>query len=286
VTLLELLTSDPDTPLATLATTEPLTASPEDDQEDVAENIAKYNLLAMPVVDEDRHILGIVTVDDALEVLQEEHEEDLQIAGSPAGSSPDDRGGLLSQLLTSEMWLFLWAVGVALCTLPYGAATGNYELGLALSVGLPIALRVADAMVRYVINSYLEYDEDDEDAPTLLGFAVKGVVVSAVFAAVVLLLYSGVNSMVTSAAFTPDNLAADVRLSWLQMLLEQVENGFRAAAVTSVASFVTAPFYLLSLRSRDKLGKDTSGVAMRAVGMVCALAVYIIAALFFYGWMW
>ena len=162
VTLLELLTSEPETPLATLATSEPITASPEDDQEDVAENIAKYNLLAMPVVDDEGHLLGIVTVDDALEVLQEEHEEDLQIAGSGASVSSDDRGGLLSQMLTSEMWCFLWAAGIAVCSLMSGALVGDYLTGLVASAALPVALRLADGMARYAINSYLEYDEEDE----------------------------------------------------------------------------------------------------------------------------
>ena len=117
VRLLELLTNEPDTELKSFATTEPLTASPEDDQEDVAENIAKYNLLAMPVVDDEGHILGIVTVDDALEVLQEEHEEDLQIAGTSGGSSSDDRSGLLQRMVTSEMWFFFWMAGMIACFL-------------------------------------------------------------------------------------------------------------------------------------------------------------------------
>ena len=40
--------------------------------------ITKYNLLALPVVDEQGVILGLVTVDDAMDVMEEEHEEDLQ----------------------------------------------------------------------------------------------------------------------------------------------------------------------------------------------------------------
>ena len=286
VTLLELLTSAPDTTLKSLATTEPLTVSPEDDQEDVAESIAKYNLLQLPVVDEEGHILGIVTVDDALEVLQEEHEEDLQIAGSAASATSNNRGGLLMQLFSSEMWIFFWALGVALLCLPWGTLTGDYELGLAASVALPVALRAADAMVRHVINSYLEYDEDDEGAPTLLGFAIRGIVVSVVLAVAVTLLFRGVYGMVAGAGLTEAQQLADVRLSWLVLLLDRVELGFYAASCAVVGSFVMSPLYLLSLRNRENAGKDTSGAVMRALAMCVALVLFAVSVFLLHGWMW
>ena len=278
VTLLELLTSEPETPLATLATSEPITASPEDDQEDVAENIAKYNLLAMPVVDDEGHLLGIVTVDDALEVLQEEHEEDLQIAGSAAGVSPDDRGGLLSQMLTSEMWCFLWAAGIAVCSLMSGALVGDYLTGLVASAALPVALRLADGMARYAINSYLEYDEEDEDAPTLLGFALKGVAVSVVISAVVLLVMTGVTNAIDAAVASHASAGMVEQEGAIGELMTSLTTGFKAAAVTAVFSFVTAPAYLVTLRRRDKAGADTSGVALRMVAQGVALVVFVALA--------
>ena len=271
VTLLELLTSEPDTTLKSLATTEPLTVSPEDDQEDVAEAIGKYNLLQLPVVDEEGHILGIVTVDDALEVLQEEHEEDLQIAGSTAGASPEDHGGQLTRLISSEMWYFFWAVGIVACFLVAQACGRSGVDGLAVAVAMPLALRTANAMARYVINSYLEYDEDDEDAPTLLGFALKGLIVSGVFAATALLVWQGVESVLTAAA-PGAGIDASGREDMLLPMLQLVAMGFKIAATTTVCSYLTAPLYLVSLRSRDRAGKDTSGVALR-VGASCIAAV-------------
>ncbi len=282
VTLLELLTSDPETLLSTLATSEPITASPEDDQEDVAEDIAKYNLLQMPVVDDEGRILGIVTVDDALEVLQEEHEEDLQIAGSPTGANSDERGGLLVQLLSSEMWLFFWAIGVVACGVLAAVWPGMDMESVAIAFALPVALRGADAMIHYVINSFLEYDEDDEDAPTLLGFAVKGVIVSAIFAVVVMLLFWGVRSIVID----PDQVEQATLIPWYVPFLEPIECGFKAAACSVVVSFVTAPLYLLSLRASDRQGKDTSGVFLRGTGMAMALAVFVLAACLIKIWAW
>ena len=275
VTLLELLTNEPETQLKTLATTEPITASPEDDQEDVAENIAKYNLAAMPVVDDDGHILGIVTVDDALEVMQEEHEEDLQIAGSTAGVSPDDRGGLLTQLLTSEMWCFFWIIGALICFMLGHAAQGQAVAGLMAAAVLPVALRTANAMARYAVNSYLEYDEDDEDAPTLLGFTFKGVVVASVFAAVVLLLANGVESVLWSTV--PEGaLSVSPEAERLGTLLAALATGFVTAACTTIVSYLTAPLYLLALRKRERAGSDTSGVALRGFAQLVALVIFVV----------
>ena len=69
VSLDRLIVADPETKLSDLATHELVTASPDEDQEDVANDIAKYNLLAMPVVDDNGHLLGVVTVYDALDVM-------------------------------------------------------------------------------------------------------------------------------------------------------------------------------------------------------------------------
>ena len=56
---------------------------PETDQEDVARIVAQYNFLAVPVLDSDSKLLGIVTVDDVVDVIREEATEDfLQMAGA------------------------------------------------------------------------------------------------------------------------------------------------------------------------------------------------------------
>ncbi|GAC1396048.1 MAG: CBS domain-containing protein [Pyrinomonadaceae bacterium] len=69
ITLRSLILSDPRVPLAEVMRDEFQTAHPEDSARDVAHKIAEYNLLALPVLDEAGDILGIVTVDDAMEFL-------------------------------------------------------------------------------------------------------------------------------------------------------------------------------------------------------------------------
>ena len=55
---------------------------PETDQEDVARIVAQYNFLAVPVIDSDSHLLGIVTVDDVVDVIREDADQNfLGMAG-------------------------------------------------------------------------------------------------------------------------------------------------------------------------------------------------------------
>lgn len=69
IALRSLILSDPSLPLADVMRTDLQVAHADDNGDDVAQKIAEYNLLALPVVDEIGDILGIVTVDDAIEIL-------------------------------------------------------------------------------------------------------------------------------------------------------------------------------------------------------------------------
>jgi magnesium transporter len=69
IALRSLILANPNAPLAEVMRDEFQAASPDDSARDVAEKIAEYNLLALPVVDEAGDILGIITVDDAMEML-------------------------------------------------------------------------------------------------------------------------------------------------------------------------------------------------------------------------
>ncbi|MBI4590336.1 MAG: magnesium transporter [Candidatus Rokubacteria bacterium] len=80
-----LITADPATPIRLIRHEEVVSVTPETDQEEVARIVAKYNLLAVPVVDEGRRLLGTVTVDDVIDVIQQEATEDIQRFGGVAG---------------------------------------------------------------------------------------------------------------------------------------------------------------------------------------------------------
>jgi CBS domain-containing protein/sporulation protein YlmC with PRC-barrel domain len=66
--LVSLLQADPDIPLADISDTDPVRIGPDTDVMDVAVLMTDYNLITIPVVDEDCHMLGLITVDDVLEV--------------------------------------------------------------------------------------------------------------------------------------------------------------------------------------------------------------------------
>ena len=115
VSLRQLIISDPKaTVLAIASNRPPITVTPLTDREEVARLISKYNLLAVPVLAEDRHIIGIVTVDDVIDAIIEEGTEDVQkFGGSEALDEPylkisfssmiKKRAGWLSVLFLSEM---------------------------------------------------------------------------------------------------------------------------------------------------------------------------------------
>ncbi|MEO6209949.1 MAG: magnesium transporter [Gemmatimonadaceae bacterium] len=92
----------------------PLTVKPTTDREDVARLLSKYNLLAVPVVDDDGKLLGIVTVDDVIDAIVSEQTEDVQkFGGMEALDEPymeisiyamiKKRAGWLSALFLGEM---------------------------------------------------------------------------------------------------------------------------------------------------------------------------------------
>ena len=268
VTLNALIVAEPETPLADICTREVITASPEDDQEDVAEDIAKYNLLAMPVVADDGHLLGIVTVDDALDVLEEEHAEDLQIAGGIASDDESAHGGDLLWLLRRNAWFFIWMVGVGLfVTLSYLTPAFQAPLSEMLLVcsALPIALVLADDSVSYVTNFFLENDPDDEDSPSMLGFTIKSLALGIAFAALVVLVEMALDSVLVAAVHAPADLSGQLRAS------------FAAAAIAVLVAFALCPVWLLVLRKRDEKNQDTSGFALSVIAMIVALVVFCLA---------
>jgi len=83
LSLRQLLTVPPSTPLCNIMTTDVLRVRTDMDQEEVAELVAKYNILAIPVVDEHGKLMGLITVDDVIDVMRDEATEDLlRMAGT------------------------------------------------------------------------------------------------------------------------------------------------------------------------------------------------------------
>ncbi len=88
VPLRRLVAASPERRCADLMVTEPVSVPAHADQEEVAQLVGRYNLLAVPVVDDEERILGVITVDDVIEVINEEATEDMYLL---AGLSEEDR---------------------------------------------------------------------------------------------------------------------------------------------------------------------------------------------------
>jgi len=77
VSLRQLLFARPNTKLKDIMTTEVISVHPETDQEEVARAVADYNLVAIPVIDSENKLIGVVTVDDVIDVIDKEATEDI-----------------------------------------------------------------------------------------------------------------------------------------------------------------------------------------------------------------
>ena len=107
-----LLAEDDETRVEEIMLTNIISASTSTDQEEVAQMLSKYGFLALPVVDNENRMVGIVTFDDAMEVLEEETTEDMEIMG---GMLPSEKTYLKSsvwELFKNRIpWLMLLMVG-------------------------------------------------------------------------------------------------------------------------------------------------------------------------------
>lgn len=88
VTVKDLLLSDDDTVIEDLMDRNIIFATTTEDQESVSEKFSDYDLMAMPVVDTEGRLVGIVTVDDVIDVMEQEATEDIQLM---AGMTPSDK---------------------------------------------------------------------------------------------------------------------------------------------------------------------------------------------------
>jgi magnesium transporter len=115
LSLRELLAAPEGTLLADVAWSDVQSVSPVADREEVARVITNYDLVVVPVVSESNHVIGVITVDDVIDAIQEEQTEDVQkFGGMEALDEPymqigflnmlKKRGGWLSVLLISEMF--------------------------------------------------------------------------------------------------------------------------------------------------------------------------------------
>ncbi len=90
LSLRDLVTADPEARIGDVMTREVVNVSTDTDQEEVARAIQRYDFLAVPVVDREQRLVGIVTVDDVIDVIEQEATRDLYAAGAVQAGDEDD----------------------------------------------------------------------------------------------------------------------------------------------------------------------------------------------------
>ena len=133
VTVKDLLLAEDDTVIENLMDTNVIFATTTEDQESVAEKISDYDLMAIPVVDLEGRLVGIVTVDDVIDVMEEETTEDFEIM---AGMTPSDKP--YSRTGTLEMWKnrIPWLMFLMLSATFTSMILTSFENRLAVQAGL------------------------------------------------------------------------------------------------------------------------------------------------------
>ena len=164
VSLRELVINPPERLLSEIQISEVISVRLNYDQEEVAQLAARYNLLALPVVDEHNKLVGIITIDDVIDVIREEATEDiLKMAGADESAFEDT--SVVSNFTTRAPWLFAtWLGGLAASVL-IGAFEHHLTKNVALAAFIPIVLgmggnvgtQTATIMVRGLATGRVEY---------------------------------------------------------------------------------------------------------------------------------
>ncbi len=269
--------------LSELAFRDVVWVAPDLDQELVADEMTKYDLVAIPVCDENRHILGIVTVDDALDVIAEEHAEDLQIAGVSVGeNTTGESTHAFTWFAQRQYWVVVWAIAacaIAAITVTPLANIDLPALGMSaedarqlitgqglralmpISV-MPIVLLAAMRMVSFVKNSFLEYDDREDGSKPYLGFFIKTTFVGIVLAGVVFVCGE---LLATTLFGEGDPQVASMLLAC-----------FQAAATVIVVTYASAVVYFAILFRSDERDQGVSGTSLTFAAVLLAAVAYTV----------
>ncbi len=133
VTVKDLLLADDDTVIEDLMETNVVFASTTEDQESVSEKFSDYDLMALPVVDNEGRLVGIVTVDDVMDVMEQEATEDIEkLAGMLPSDKPYSRTGIVEIWKNRIPWLMFLMLSATFTSM----ILTSFEDMLAVQAGL------------------------------------------------------------------------------------------------------------------------------------------------------
>jgi magnesium transporter len=249
--LRSLLVSQPDTKIADIMSSEYFTVGPDDDQEQVADTMSKYDLLALPVVDEAGRLLGMVTVDDALDVMEEEAAEDLALASGRSESRVSEVGSWLGG---STNWLIAWTVAGVLTTAMLAYFARFTALFVVAALFVPLVMRLADQVASHSLGLLIDPGEEGGKAlAARLGIDLgAGVTLGVVSGLVALALLQILHQPLAVALWIGVAIAATVLVltgvaTLLPIALRRKDGTWRASStfVTSIMGAGAVGLYLV-----------------------------------------
>ena len=128
VTLRELLLAGDDVPISQLMETDLIAARTTEDQEEAVQRMMKYDFISLPVVDQEGRLVGIVTVDDVMDVMEEEATEDFE---KMAAMSPSEKPYLKTGVLTLAKHRIVWLLVLMVSSMLTGSILGRFEAAFA-----------------------------------------------------------------------------------------------------------------------------------------------------------
>lgn len=141
VTIQDLILADEDEPIEKIMDESVLYAETVEDREAVAQNFSKYDLLVMPVVDEEHRLVGIVTFDDVMDVLEEEATEDIEkMAAIMPVDKPYLKTGIFETARSRIPWLLLLMISATFTGMVMTVYEDALTAQIALSAFIPMLM--------------------------------------------------------------------------------------------------------------------------------------------------
>lgn len=128
ITVRELLIARDEQRVEDLMETDVITAETTEDQEEAVARMMKYDFISLPVVDTENRLVGIVTVDDGMDVMEEEATEDFE---KMAAMSPSEKPYLKTSALTLARHRIMWLLVLMISGMITGGILGQYEAAFA-----------------------------------------------------------------------------------------------------------------------------------------------------------
>jgi len=180
VSLRDLVVAAPDARVAEIMTRDVVRVHAAADQEEAANLVAHYDLLAVPVVDDEERVVGVVTVDDVLEVLEEEATEDILHLSSGVETPPESAGPAPNLRLRRAAAALGAGLAAALVVSAYRQA---FHVRVAYFLFVPLALAVSEVITAQVMAAIGGAIRRDASSNRLARAVAREIAITAVVAA-------------------------------------------------------------------------------------------------------